>query len=358
VTVKAAGGEVVDQAAADVTAWRAEVDDAPVALSARDGLVAVAGAEGKAWILNAADGSLAGTVTLPGGLLAIALAPDGRHAAMAGPVGYAQWRRADGRAEITGTGGWSAAVAWADADRVAVASGRCARVLSADGEQLWATGPAASTVSDLAWLRSGRRLAVAAYGAVNCHERHQAAPVAVYPYVGSHLALAVSAGDRWICSGNQDASVHIWRTRDGGELTMPGYPEKVTRLAFDGTGTWLANDGASDITVWDFSGKGPRGTQPRSLGAHETITALAWRPGPGGVLASGGDDGTVALWLATAGRPGARLRPARTLSRGEADGDDVAVAALAWSGPRLLIVAYRDGRIDAYRLDNLGNRGT
>lgn len=335
------------QAAGEVTAWRAAVDDAPVAISVRDGLVAIAGAEGTAWILQACDGSPAGTVTLPGGLLAVALAPGARHLALAGPAGHALWPCSGGRTEIAETGAWSAAVSWADAGRVAVASGRCARVLSADSEPLWMSGAAESTVTDLAWLRDGRRLAVAAYGSVACYERHQTAPVAVYPYVGSHLALDVSEGGRWICSGNQDASIHIWRTRDARELTMSGYPEKVSRLTFDDTGTWLAADGAPDITVWDFSGKGPAGTKPRSLRAHETITAMAWRPGPDGHLASGGDDGKVALWRATSGRPGARLRPARVLpGPGRA-----AVAALAWSGPHLLTVAYRDGQIHAHPVD-------
>ncbi|MGK5530438.1 WD40 repeat domain-containing protein [Streptomyces sp. URMC 129] len=326
------------------TAWSTTVDDAPVGLSARGGHLAVAGAAGIAWILDAATGDGAEALRLPGGLLSVALSPDAGHLAATGPTGYALWRRADGRITAPDTGTWSATAAWADSGRVAVASGRRALVLAADGREVWTTEPAASTVTDLAWMRDGRRLAVAAYGAVRAHERHTPAPVATYPYIGSHLALAVAPTGRWICSGNQDASIHIWRTRDGGELTMSGYPQKVARLAFDDTGRWLAADGAPDVTVWDFSGKGPAGTAPRSLQAHETVTALAWRPGSAGQLASGGDDGTVALWHASAGHPGARLRPARTL-RGEA-----AVAALAWAGPGLLIAAHRDGRVRAHRL--------
>ncbi|MCQ4084466.1 hypothetical protein NGB36_28800 [Streptomyces sp. RB6PN25] len=328
------------------TVWETVVDDAPVALSAQGDLVAVAGADGTLWILDVATGTTTESFELPGGLLDVALAPDARHLAATGPAGYALWRRMDGRATTVETGSWSSAARWADGERVAVACGRRALVLTADGEELWQTEPAASTVTDLAWMRGGRRLAVAAYGAVRCHERHQAAPVATYPYIGSHLALAVAPTDRWICSGNQDASIHIWRTRDADELTMSGYPEKVSRLAFDDTGFWLAADGAPDVTVWDFSGKGPAGTAPRSLRGHETITALAWRPGPTGHLASGGDDGTVALWRATSGRPEGRLRPARTLN---GDGE-TAVAALAWAGPHLLIAAHRDGRVQAHHL--------
>jgi WD40 repeat protein len=53
------------------------------------------------------------------------------------------------------------------------------------------------------------------------------------------LALAIASTGRWITTGNQDATVHIWRARDGDELTMAGYPDKVTRLAFDPTGRYL-----------------------------------------------------------------------------------------------------------------------
>ncbi|MGW0840714.1 WD40 repeat domain-containing protein [Streptomyces sp. NPDC002787] len=326
-------------------AWDITVDDAPVSLSARGDLVAVGGAEGTVRVLDAAMGAEMGSLELPGGALRVELSPDAGHSVVTGPLGYALWRRADGHTTVRESGAWSAAAAWADNERVAVAAGRRALVLDAAGAELWRTEPAASTVTDLAWMRQGRRLAVAAYGAVRGHERHTEKPVVAYPYIGSHLALAVAPTGKWICSGNQDASIHIWRTRDGSELTMSGYPEKVSRLAFDDTGLWLAADGAPDVTVWDFSGKGPAGTAPRSLRCHETVTALAWRPGAAGHLTSGGHDGTVALWYATAGRPQARLRPVREL---DGDGDGSAVAALAWAGPHLLIAAWRDGRIRAY----------
>ncbi|PZG12176.1 WD40 repeat domain-containing protein [Nonomuraea aridisoli] len=327
--------------------WESGVDDAPVALSVRRDLVAVAGAEGTVWTLDVATGAGAKVLDLPGGSLDVALAPDARHLAAAGPLGHALWARDGGRASVFETGAWSSKAAWANKERVAIASGRRALVLDPEGGELWAPEPAASTVTDVAWMRAGRRLAVAAYGAVSCHERHTPVPVAAYRYVGSHLALAIPVTGRWICSGNQDASIHIWRTRDGSELTMSGYPEKVSRLAFDDTGTWLAADGAPEVTVWDFSGKGPAGTAPRTLTCHETITALAWRPGSAGHLASGGDDGTIALWRATSGRPEARLRPARTLDGG------AAVAALAWAAPDVLIAAYRDGRVLAHRVSGL-----
>lgn len=325
-------------------AWDVAVDDAPVALDSAGDLIAIAGADGTIWALDVATGAEIARFALPGGALDVRLSPDAQRVAVTGPTGHLLWNRGNGHAIGFATGAWSSTAAWAGNQRVAVASGRRVIVLDPAGEQLWETEPAPSTVTDLAWMRQGRRLAVAAYGAVRCHERHTPAPVASYPYIGSHLALAVASTGRWICSGNQDASIHIWRARDGHELTMSGYPEKVTRLAFDDTGRWLAADGAPDVTVWDFQGKGPEGTAPRCLTHHDTITALAWRPGQAGHLASGDDDGTVALWHATAGQPAAQLHPVRTI------GGDSAVAALAWAGPDLLVVARRDGRVQAHEL--------
>ncbi|MFI9321597.1 WD40 repeat domain-containing protein [Kitasatospora aureofaciens] len=330
---------------ATVTAlWGAEVDDAPVAVAAGAGLVAVAGAAGTAWILDTADGTPVGTVTLPGGLLALEFSPGGAHLALAGPSGYGLWRRCDGRFLRAETGAWSAAVRWASDDRVAVASGRRVQVLDPDGARQWGTDLAPSTVTDLAWLRDGRRLVSSAYGGVRCHERHSEKPVAEYKYLGSHLAIALEPNGRWICTGNQDASIHIWRTRDGDELTMHGYPDKIARLAFDPTGRWLASDGAPDITVWDFSGKGPAGTKPRSLRAHETVTALAWRPGSAAILAGAGTENKLALWRADAGRAGALLRPAFERELPEP------VTALAWAGPDVLVIAGYEGRVEAWPL--------
>lgn len=320
-------------------AWTTTIDDAPVALHTAAGTVAVAGLDQGGWVLR--GGQSCDRMPLPGGALSVAVSPDGERVAVVGPRGHGIIRPARGEAVATETGAWSAAARWASNDRVAIASGRRAVVLDAVGAAMWSTADAPSTVTDLLWMRSGRRLALAAYGGVYCHERHTLAPVETYPYLGSHLTLALSASGAWLCSGNQDASIHIWRTRDGDELTMAGYRSKVTRIAFDETGRWLAADGAPEATVWDFSGKGPAGTAPRMLARHERITALAWQPGAHAHLASGGSEGFLALWTADAGHPGGMIGPVRAFDLGSA------IAALAWASPELLVLACEDGRIAA-----------
>lgn len=330
--------------------WSVTVDDTPVSLSVAGEVAAIGGADGGVWFVDLGTGAVLDRAGTEAGLLTVALSPTATHAVTTSMQGYALWRRSDDEPIASEMRGWSARAVWASPEKVAVACGRRAIVLDAQGKQQWATAPAASTVTDLAWIRKGRRLAVAAYGEIRAHERHQERPVMVYPYIGSHLALAISPSEQWICSGNQDASIHIWRARDASELTMSGYSDKVTRLAFDDTGRWLASDGAPDINVWDFSGKGPAGMAPRSLQAHERITALAWQPGPHAHLASGGDDGTVALWNAASGRPRMTIEPTRTLRMSDR------VVAVAWAGPDLLITADCTGRIDLLDLrDGFGS---
>jgi WD40 repeat protein len=53
------------------------------------------------------------------------------------------------------------------------------------------------------------------------------------------------------------------------------------------------------VVVWDFGGKGPEGSEPLQLEAHEErVEALAWQ-GAGAMLATAGKDWRLVLW-----RPG------------------------------------------------------
>jgi WD40 repeat protein len=176
-----------------------------------------------------------------------------------------------------------------------------------------------STITGLAWLRDGRELALAAYGGVVTFSRNRPEPARKLAYAGSLLDIAASPDGRWLVSGNQDASVHIWRLRDASELEMSGYPSKVTRVGFDRSGRWLVADGGGDPTVWDFSGAGPKGRRPAmlALGDGTPGTArLAWHPEES-LLAATTADGLVGLW-----------DPAK-LTRGEAVRAQVVLAELA-----------------------------
>jgi WD40 repeat protein len=324
---------------AEGTIWQATVDDVPVALTVGGRLVAVAGAEGTCAIFDTTTGERVTSLSVDGGLLDAALSSDGTHLALTSTAGYHLWHARDTRLETLRAESWSARARWAGTDRVAVAAGRQIAVHAADGAPLWQAGPAPSTITDLTWVRQGREIAVSAYNGVYRYARHRTDPVGHFPYPGSHLVIAATGNDRWICTGNQDRSVHIWRTRDAKELEMAGYPDKVTHLTFDDTGRWLANNGAPDITVWDFAGKGPAGTSPRMLRHHDAVTDLAWRPGTGATLASCARDATVALWQPSTGTPGKPMKPTRRYDL------DAPATAVAWLDQRRLLTATRTGTL-------------
>ncbi|RFU87972.1 WD40 repeat domain-containing protein [Streptomyces triticagri] len=334
--------------------WEVAVDDVPVSVSARGDLVAVATAGGTVSVLAAATGDTLDSLSVPGGAERVELSPDARDLVATGPRGHTLWNRMSGRSQPT-AGAAGAGAAWsADGEQVAVAAGHHAVVLDALGREAWRTDGRDSPVTGVAWLPQGH-LAVAADGRVHTHESQTGHPVGSYACAGRELALAVSPTGKWMCAGSADAEVHVWRTPGGKGLSVRGYPERVSRLSFDETGYWLATDGSPDVTVWDFSRGGLTDRAPRRLRHHRTVTALAWRPGTDGHLATGGRDGAVALWYATSGRAHSYLSPARLLGPEGGDGVDggdgpSAVTALAWAGPRRLITARGHGRVRAHEM--------
>jgi WD40 repeat protein len=90
--------------------------------------------------------------------------------------------------------------------------------------------------------------------------------------------------------------VHFWRLASGRDSEMTGYPFKPRAIAWDAHGSMLATGGAADVTVWGFGGKGPEGTSPIQLEAHQgVVTQLAFAPRKA-TLASGAQDMGVILW--------------------------------------------------------------
>jgi hypothetical protein len=367
-----------------LAAWTADLGDTPVAVDTLQqptgpgpdrplgGYALVAGAEGSAVLLDAASGEVAARTSVDGGLLHAAFAPLTGPApqlplvGLSGPSGHGVWRPGHPEAPLwwRATGAWSARLRWSAQGRLAVTSGRHIVVEQPrpDGPkglvEVWRSPRQASTVTDVVWMDAGRRVAAACYGGIGVHRVGVDSAATTYAYVGSHLVVEVPVGERWLVSGNQDATIHVWRRvrtgGDGDELHMSGYPGKVTRLEFDPTGRWLAADGAPEITVWDFAGRGPAGRSARLLAAHDEVTALAWSPARDGLLATGGAEGLVAVWRPAGGAPGKAQRPL-AVSEPDTSGDHV--EALAWLAPNLLIVGRRSGLIRLLTLPPAPVRG-
>jgi WD40 repeat protein len=322
--------------------WIIETPDTPTNLATSASAIAVAGAEGNLQVTSWEGRSL-GSAFVPTGLLTAAWSPDGRVLALGGPGGAWVWTAADGLIALP-TSGWCSAVSWSVAGQLAVAVDRIATIFGVDDStaaQLWQTPQAPSTITALAWLRAGRELAVAAYGGVQAFTQTKAKPARSLDYVGSLLDIATSSDGRWLVSGNQDASVHIWRLRDAAELEMSGFPSKVSQVEFHPDGRWLFADGGGHPTMWDFSGSGPGGRQPAmlELNGRPGSTRFAWNP-QAPLVAVADSTGVVGLWDATqliGGESGAahvRLVDAKE-----------PVTALAWLNKDSLLVATQSGRV-------------
>ncbi|MGW0159792.1 WD40 repeat domain-containing protein [Mycobacterium sp. NPDC003323] len=322
--------------------WTAAVDDAVTALSPGPaGAIAVAGSEGSLTLLSPA-GEVHSVQTLSMGALAVAWSPAGDRIAVGCMDGVVIVDPA-GQLIARHRAGWCASVAWSfDGARLAAGVGKSTIVYRADGAELFREDRD-STVTAVDWIKS--RVASAAYGGVHvCHVSAGAGPD-VLPFTGSLLAMSISPDRRWAASGNQDATLHVWRVgKVGEELSMSGYPTKITALAFSPDSLLLASGGGPDVTVWDFGGQGPRGSTPRILAAHtEAVTALAWAPA-GKLLAAVAADGCVAVWEPRAVTPGRALSPCDRLDRA------APASAVCWTAADRMVAAWADGTVAEHRV--------
>ncbi len=235
-----------------------------------------------------------------GGVLSVAIHPKGTSFATAGQDGRALiWNASDGevsRAIEVGSG-WVENVAWSpDGQRLAVSCSRQVLVYDAEGAEVWRSEEHPSTVSAIAWS-SVSELATACYGRASFFRASTGELRQKLEWQGSLVSMVLSPDGGIVACGSQDNSVHFWRRSTGQDSMMSGYPGKPSALAFDDAGTLLATGGGETVTVWSFRKRGPEGTRPGVLEFHvQPVTCLAFAPGTT-LLASGGRDGAVVVWL-------------------------------------------------------------
>lgn len=329
--------------------WRVELGDFVATLeSSPDGALLVAGSlAGDALLLDAAHGTLiANLAAHPFGVLTAAWSNDGARFVVGGHDGIARIYGRDGiELGVVDAGGWVARLRWSPVvDTLAIGAGRNLITTDESGNAQRHYDDVASTVADVVWSVDGRRVGVAAYGGISWYEPHSepgsTEPVRHYPWKGSILALALSPNGKWACAGAQDASIHIWKLWSADELSMSGYPAKIERVAFAPDSRWMASACLGELSVWDFGGKGPRGTAPASGEAHDRhIEALGWSP-DGTTIATGGDDGRLILWPSP-------HKQRQTMTPLDVDSSSSGVSRLAWHPSGSMIhVGHNDGTVE------------
>lgn len=326
--------------------WRAELADHVISLSfSADGrLLAAAAVSGEVAVFDGATGAQRWrTRAHEVGTCSLALRPQGDVLATAGQDGRIRlFDAASGavKAEAEGGAQWVEHLAWSPSGELLLSgAGRVVRLWRPGGTLVCSLPEAGYTVSALRWRPEKESFAVAAYGAIQLFDGTDVRARRRFEWKGSMLALAWSPNGRFLATGNQDATVHLFIVATGKDLEMSGYATKVRELAWDPTSRFLATGGGEVATVWDFSGKGPSGTTPLQLDGHRAnLSALAFQH-RGSVLASGGEDGALMLWLP--------VQDTQPRARAELGSE---VSQLAWAPDDHSIAAgSAEGRIAAYR---------
>jgi len=332
--------------------WRSSLDESAVSAdwSASGAWLAAVSASGTVCVFDAANGSC--LQQLPAhrfGATQIVWHPQHARFATAGQDGFVRlWEaRLDGLVRELDCGAeWVEHIAWSGSGRLlATAAGRKLKVWTKEGELIREYPEHPNTIAAIAWKTGTEELASACYGQLQFWTPEQSEALRTFSWKGSMLSLAWSPDGRYLCHGNQDATVHFWIVKTGTELQMWGYPTKVRELAWDHRSRYLATGGGSSITVWDCSGKGPANTKPTVLNFHQSpVTHFAYQR-TGGVLASGCDRGQLALW-----KPSKRTEP-------DAIADlSASITGISWSPDDSLFAAIAgDGSVAVYSaLDRTG----
>jgi WD40 repeat protein len=175
------------------------------------------------------------------------------------------------------------------------AAGRVLSVLRADATVVHTFKPAPKTITALAAQPAGGSIAAAYFGGVVLWDTDDFIAQKEFTYANGIHALVWSPDNKWLVSGNQDPSVHLWIPEQDVELHMSGYEGKVKYLSFDYSSRWLATSGGRDACIWDCTGAGPEGREPAMLPHDAPVCAVTFQNAHG-LLATAAKDGVVQLW--------------------------------------------------------------
>ena len=223
-----------------------------------------------------------------------------------------------------------------DGKFLAAAQGKALHIFDAEGNDALSLRDLEASVVDFAWNPSrSREVATVGAGGATLWRLGQKKPFARFDWGGASLRVGWSADGRWLATGDQTPSVHVYDIPRDHPLHIQGFESKVQALAFSKDSRQLATAGSAVVTVWPMTGKkGPDGATPIQIDGCEA-PAQALDFSSTGLLAIGDGAGTL---LVITFEKGQFRRKRSKLECG--------ISALAWH-PSLPLIAigHEDGRV-------------
>ena len=330
--------------------WRLELEDFVSVLETAPSLEQALGGSlgGDVVLINTSYSSTSALKRHEMGTLSAAWSSDGSYVASGGQDGYVHIYNSVGSS--TGSiemSDWVTTLAWSPENSLlAIGAGKRLIVANTEGEVLYDFDDQPSTVTAVAWSPDGTRVGISAYGGIGWHDVSgpRSGRRRRFDWKGSLLTLIVSPDGKWACAGAQDSEVHLWKLWSGKDLSMSGYESKIERIAFSSDSRWLAVACLGDLTIWDFSGRGPGGTEPAASSQHNNhIEDLAWSPSCE-FIATGGADGRTIVWKRPS-KAGQKLLPVTMI------GASAATSRLRWVSEDSLLVGREDGSLVKIAID-------
>ena len=200
----------------------------------------------------------------------------------------------------------------------------------------------ADLLTDIAWrpwmlaIPNPPEIAASSRGQISFWQPNTYDPTRLLTSQGNFLSVAWSPDGRYLASGEQSAKLHLWALPSERETVVCAPADNISQLIWDARSQTLACSGGNDVVIWNASNPG---SKPEQLVAHErSVTALAAQ-NDGPLLASGGQDGLLAVWNPSAGRDALCFD---YYPNGE-------IHSLSWStADRYLVSGTADGRITLY----------
>jgi WD40 repeat protein len=154
-----------------------------------------------------------------------------------------------------------------------------------------------SNPGGMSFSPNGKRLAVSHYNGVSLWWMNaKNTEVTTLTWKGSHLDLIWSPDGKNLLTSLQENALHGWQLADSKEMRMQGYAGKVRSMGFTARGKYLATSGADQIICWPFSGGGPWGKAPLTLGGSDNRLLTQVAPHPKDEMVAGGySDGMIVL---------------------------------------------------------------